>query len=331
MSQDVITESLGPEKKSKAELEQIVKANGGKIFQTNRAAPDTLCIADRREPSSLNLVTSAEADRAQEPSRSRLCKRPDKITSSALGGCLTASSRTRSTEGSRPFVFLWNRGMFSSTANLRTRAHELTLNRHMFHAKDEDQEALVAANVGKYNDSYARDTTVDELRSILDKMDEDEPVPDSGSLDQLAEFTADHSDNLTSSPGWLFRGLTLYFHPLPPQDGSNEGETILSDSEAHRLRLARYLVLFASAQVAETLDTSIGQRKGKRAAAEKPSRITHIIVPTSVSKADLSSLRGTIGQSSGPIPHVVTVEWVEESWKEGTLLDEESEFCPRPI
>lgn len=42
-----MTESTFPENKSKAELEQLVKANGGKIYQTNTAALDTICIAER--------------------------------------------------------------------------------------------------------------------------------------------------------------------------------------------------------------------------------------------------------------------------------------------
>lgn len=43
----VMTESLELRKMSKAELEQLIKANGGKIYQTNTAAENTLCIADR--------------------------------------------------------------------------------------------------------------------------------------------------------------------------------------------------------------------------------------------------------------------------------------------
>lgn len=42
-----MTESLKPYKRSKAELEQAVKANGGKIFQTYEASPGTICIADK--------------------------------------------------------------------------------------------------------------------------------------------------------------------------------------------------------------------------------------------------------------------------------------------
>lgn len=42
-----MTDASAPEKKSKGELEQLVKANGGKIYQTNTAVPNTICIADR--------------------------------------------------------------------------------------------------------------------------------------------------------------------------------------------------------------------------------------------------------------------------------------------
>ena len=44
---DIVTESGAPVKKSKAELEQLVKANGAKFYQTNSASPDTICVADR--------------------------------------------------------------------------------------------------------------------------------------------------------------------------------------------------------------------------------------------------------------------------------------------
>lgn len=42
-----MTDVGAPEKMSKGELEQLVKSNGGKVFQTNTAASDTICIADR--------------------------------------------------------------------------------------------------------------------------------------------------------------------------------------------------------------------------------------------------------------------------------------------
>ena len=44
-----MTESTIPEKKTKPQLEQLVKANGGKIYQTKTAAVDMLCVAERSE------------------------------------------------------------------------------------------------------------------------------------------------------------------------------------------------------------------------------------------------------------------------------------------
>ena len=44
---DIVSESLSPERKTKAELEQMVKANGGKFYQTYDAVPNTICISDR--------------------------------------------------------------------------------------------------------------------------------------------------------------------------------------------------------------------------------------------------------------------------------------------
>lgn len=46
---DIMTDSTKPAKKSKSELEQIVKSNGGKIYQTHNAVPNTVCVADKGE------------------------------------------------------------------------------------------------------------------------------------------------------------------------------------------------------------------------------------------------------------------------------------------
>lgn len=46
-SVDVMGECLSPENKSKSELEELIKANGGKIFQKHDAAPAMICIGDR--------------------------------------------------------------------------------------------------------------------------------------------------------------------------------------------------------------------------------------------------------------------------------------------
>ena len=59
---DILTDSSVPEKKSKAELEQLVKANGGKFYQTSNAAPNTICVADRSEPFTSMIIKKKKAN-----------------------------------------------------------------------------------------------------------------------------------------------------------------------------------------------------------------------------------------------------------------------------
>lgn len=44
----IMTDAVKPNKK-KADVAHLVQANGGKIYQKSDAAPDTICIGDKRE------------------------------------------------------------------------------------------------------------------------------------------------------------------------------------------------------------------------------------------------------------------------------------------
>lgn len=44
---DVLSESLRPEKKSKNEIEDLIKSNGGNVFQIHDAKPTMICVGDR--------------------------------------------------------------------------------------------------------------------------------------------------------------------------------------------------------------------------------------------------------------------------------------------
>src|SRR5205809_1163554 len=110
------------------------------------------------------------------------------------------------------------------------------------------------------------------------------------------------------SPGWLFKGQVLHF---PPQNSE-------SGSLPLRLRLASNIARFAGGLV-------VGDMEDKR--------ITHIVVDSGDengrSSTDLYSLRTSLSNRVGAnkkIPRIVTAEWVDRSWKEKTLLDEERMF-----
>ena len=58
----ILSEALKPQKKSKAELEQLVKANGGKIFQSPTAADDMICVADKKVVKVASLMKSGQTN-----------------------------------------------------------------------------------------------------------------------------------------------------------------------------------------------------------------------------------------------------------------------------
>ncbi|OAT12454.1 DNA ligase 4, variant [Blastomyces gilchristii SLH14081] len=292
----VMTESVHQPKKTKAQLEQLVKANGGKIYQTNTAAENTICIADRRTVKVASLQKNAKEN---------------VIRPSWLFDCLSQNER--------------DHGLPDLLIPLEPK--------HMFFTTV-DQEEEIAGNVDKYSDSYARDIDASELKKLLDAMAPAPGLPPS-SISQLESQLESHSlneqesptatvSNNPLSPGWLFKGLVIYFATPPSKSNDEKGKKphIL----AQRLQLASNLVEFAGGE-AITDDSDM-----------KDPRITHIVVDSKSSgdKAgmlvtNVAEIRRAISSLAGvgkQIPHIVGVEWVEESWRERTLVDEER-YVPR--
>ncbi|KAI9801549.1 MAG: DNA ligase (ATP) [Sarcosagium campestre] len=58
----IMTDSSQPDKHSKAEIEQLVKANGGSIYQTHTAASDMICVAERRTVKVASLQKHGDRD-----------------------------------------------------------------------------------------------------------------------------------------------------------------------------------------------------------------------------------------------------------------------------
>ena len=173
----IMTGTNGPKKKDKAELEQLVKVNGGQIYQTNSAAPRIVCIADRRTVKVASLQKSA---------------REDIIRPNWLLDCIRQNEIDR-----------------------HLSSYLLPLEpRHMFFTREERRDEI-ADNVDVYNDSYARDVTPEELKTILDaaKPGKQQLAEDDDEIHEISEavFQRSHEEG-TTPPGWLFRGLTIHFH-----------------------------------------------------------------------------------------------------------------------
>ncbi|RAH75989.1 DNA ligase [Aspergillus japonicus CBS 114.51] len=277
----VMTDSTAPVKKTKAELEQLVKSHGGKFYQTNTAAPDMICVADRRTVKAASLQKTGEVDIVR-PSWILDCIRQSEIDAGLADLLLPTEPR------------------------------------HMFYTTPE-KEAEVTASVDRFNDSYARDTTLEELSEILKKMNETNVSPGhSKALDKLKGHLYDKIHSGWPLPcGWLFDGLVFYFpelaHPTTTEDSPDndfgELDTLQSHHHHHHpLQLTRNTARFAGARVVDT--------------AQDPA-ITHVILqPTGLLVTEYRSLREQWA-AADRIPHFVSTGWVEESWRQQTLLDEE--------
>lgn len=132
-----------------------------------------------------------------------------------------------------------------------------------------------------------------------------------------AQIQAKTDSGYTAPRGWLFRGLIFFFFSPERYTNGKQSDDAASDNtkvEDTRQTLACNIARFASANIVSSL---------------KSNDLTHVIVnPETASSTDIVSLRKSLARRSGKkVPHLVTCEWVEESWKNGTLLDEESKFA----
>ncbi|RAL00896.1 DNA ligase (ATP) DNL4 [Aspergillus ibericus CBS 121593] len=267
----IMTDSGAPFKKSKAELEQLVKSNGGKLYQTNNAAPNTICIADRRTVKAASLQKKGDMSIVR-PIWILDCVRQNEIDAGLPDMLLPLEPR------------------------------------HMFFTTPE-KEAEVATSIDQFDDSYARDVTKEELSALLEKMCKDNKVDSSRAPEaRLRDVVQEKVDAGWELPcGWLFQNLTLFF-PTRTEQGVDSEEPEPA-GQGYRLPLARNKARFAGASVVDTATDS---------------SITHVVVDSDPPSSAIRSLRKTwSAQASQKIPHIVTVEWIEESWKQRTLLDEE--------
>jgi DNA ligase-4 len=138
----ILTDSLKPLKKTKAEIEAFVKANGGSVV-ASEAAESTICIADR------NLVKVAS-----------LVKRGGKSIRRPrwLWDQVAQSEKDRSLGHIEPV---------DGVLHL-----PVEMERHAFFAREED-EAVWFANVDEFGDSYFRDLETEELGKLLADMSDD--------------------------------------------------------------------------------------------------------------------------------------------------------------
>jgi DNA ligase 4 len=300
----IITEALHPPKKSKFELEALVKLHGGAIVQTQSAIPDTVCIADRRTVKVASIQKSSDKNI---------------IRPAWLLDCIDQARRDRAAAA-------------MSSSSVPELLVPLELERHIFSAanattktgqeEEGDEEENLRANTDTFGDAYARDTSVQELTALLARMPN---PPQPLSRDAIAEtllraFGQEGEEAAASNPARMFMGTTLYFEPPSQSHSAPESSSSSASAdndeeekrELHAHHTAIQLARFAAAAVTPD-PTDPG--------------ITHVVVgPRGDAGVVRARLAAQCGGGTKKMPRVVARSWVEESWGEGTRLDEEGFF-----
>ena len=262
----VMTGSSKPKKETKAELEHLVKSHGGIICQSD-SRPGTVCIGDSRTVHVASAIKKGNVN----------IVRP---------AWLFDNAEQSEMDRGRPTLIL----------PLEPK--------HMLFTRPESDESI-QESVDRYQDSYARDVSVEELKEIFDAM----PSKFERRLNAptfRSELRKDDDDLGELEAGWMFEGLVIY--PDVNDINGHYPEPITQNSPDLRMIQACNIARFAGAQIANDL------RRG----------VTHVLVGGDRSRH--AALRQTVS-TFGPLPRMVTAAWVEESWVEKTRLDEER-FAP---
>ncbi|WPG99535.1 Hypothetical protein R9X50_00235200 [Acrodontium crateriforme] len=246
----IMTESLKPNKKSKAELEQLVKANGGNVVASEKD-PKTILIADR------NLVKVASMQKKDQ----RNIIRPSWLLDCVKQGEIDVG---------RPSLLL----PFEP--------------QHFFYATSAEA-GHYDHNIDEYGDSYTRDVTAEQLLDLFSKMpthfDHGERSRKRYNGNNVLNRLIEEDPGLDAIPGRIFHGLSIYCKDVSPETAR--------------------LIPFAGGHVVDKIEDD---------------QVTQVVICKN--SVALKEIRKAVAARARP-PRIVTEDWVADSWRERTLLDEE--------
>ena len=245
----VLTDGTKSTKMSKADLQQLITANGGNTVASEQD-PATVIISER------NVVKAASIKKADK----RNIIRP-----SWLIDCVKQAEKDAGRTGY--LLPLEPRHLYSTIAA---------------------DDGKFDVNIDEYDDSYAMDVTPESLLELFGKM----PSEDTGvaSSNNLMAQMHKHGNGFDLLPGLVFHDVRAYLEKV--------------DNATTRT------LEFAGGQIATSLEDEL---------------ITHVILDSDRQRAK-QILKKVSSRSA--MPRIVTAEWVRESWREGTRLDEERK-CAR--
>ncbi|KAK1536606.1 DNA ligase I [Colletotrichum costaricense] len=256
----VLSESLKPFKKTKAQLETLIKENGGQVSQ--RAVPQSgmILLADKNVVKVASLVKEGQKGSGV-----------DIIRPKWIQDCLEQADES-----------------------LLLPYEE----RHLLHAT-EALKTVALQNTDMYGDSYARDISLVELREVLNMMPKKEPDTEPFNKTQFLNQLEERGRGVGPMKGSMFHRCVV--HLVNVQEECDEDEIKM-------LKLGNYLTFGGARLISDAEDTET----------------THVVVVgDGIRRKDAAAAMREEVSHRRKVPHLVTAEWVEDCWREKTLLDEE--------
>ncbi|EKD20386.1 uncharacterized protein L3040_004326 [Drepanopeziza brunnea f. sp. 'multigermtubi'] len=168
----VMNESQQAPKRTKAETEQAIKGNGGNIFQTPGAAPNMICIGDKRVVKVASLIKMGQKNVVKP-------------------------------------AWVFDAMQQAEADGLGKGRYLLPFEpAHMFHIAGGFSDEI-AGSVDVYGDSYARDTNPEDLKALVDDMIH--PKNSSFSVEEFLLQLDEHGKGLQDTPGSMFARCVVRF------------------------------------------------------------------------------------------------------------------------
>lgn len=149
----------------------------------------------------------------------------------------------------------------------------------------------------------------------------------STTMDFRAELH-EHDHDLGQLPGWMFEGLLLLVVQSDHAEFHNHSSSSpqpISKMLELRMKRACNIARFAGADLTADLDDDnvthvvVGEDANTRAVRQKISGYGPLLAVNFCQWLTTTSSRKRL-------PRIVTIEWIERSWAEQTLLDEERKY-----
>lgn len=281
----VLSEMIHPVKKTKAEVETIIKNNGGEIYQSATAKEEIIVIADKRVVKVASLIKTG---------RFNIVK-PEWILHAV------SSMEADAKLGKPRFVLPFEM-------------------RHMLSVKEDDRGGI-EESTDQYGDSYCRETTTEELREVFNSMGNTGGLGNivkhgtkllEEKSKKLMELKGEKWDRerfleemheklgLDDMKGFLFRkcrGMFLL---------GGTGFDVDTDT-----RIAMNHFGFGNGVILSESEDNI-KTHVKEAGA------THVIFADKT-EGMVQEVKKLLG---GNLPHLVSWRWIRDSWDQETRLDE---------